>query len=148
MIVKEENQEAVDDYAEVPEEILDEADLAELEEVKKENDNWLVKTNNGTFFSTPNVIIAGGVGSFEPRKFSVKECEKFENKSLFYSVKDKKIFKTIFVKDKIINYIINNCNRDLFFLCAFIRNLDDVSLSAKKRITIPFIKKVIDLISH
>ena len=41
---------------------------------------------------TPNVIIAGGVGSFEPRKFSPKECEKFENKSLFYSVKDKNIF--------------------------------------------------------
>ncbi len=63
-----------------------------VEEVKKENDNWLVKTNNGTSFLTPNVIIAGGVGSFEPRKFSPKECEQFENKSLFYSVKDKKIF--------------------------------------------------------
>ena len=41
---------------------------------------------------TPNVIIAGGVGSFEPRKFSIKECEKFENKSLFYAVKNKNIF--------------------------------------------------------
>jgi len=63
-----------------------------VNEVKKENNNWIVKTNNGKIFSTPNVIIAGGVGSFEPRKFSPKECEKFENKSLFYSVKDKKIF--------------------------------------------------------
>ena len=44
-------------------------------------------------FQTPNVIIAGGVGSFEPRKFSVKECEKFENQSVFYSIKDKKILK-------------------------------------------------------
>ena len=63
-----------------------------VDEVKKENENWIVKTNNETVFSTPNVIIAGGVGSFEPRKFSVKECEKFENESLFYSIKDKKIF--------------------------------------------------------
>ena len=63
-----------------------------VEEVKRENDNWFVKTNSGRTFLTPNVIIAGGVGSFEPRKFSPKECEKFENKSLFYSVKDKKIF--------------------------------------------------------
>ena len=63
-----------------------------VEEVKKDNDNWIVKTSNGKTFSTPNVIIAGGVGSFEPRKFSPKECEKFENKSLFYSVKDKKVF--------------------------------------------------------
>ena len=64
-----------------------------VDEVKKDNDNWIVKTNNGKSFSTPNVIIAGGVGSFEPRKFAPKECEKFENKSIFYSVKDKKIFK-------------------------------------------------------
>ena len=64
-----------------------------VEEVKRENDNWFVKTNSGRTFLTPNVIIAGGVGSFEPRKFAPKECEKFENKSLFYSVKDKNIFK-------------------------------------------------------
>ena len=64
-----------------------------VEEVKKEDNNWLVKTSGGNSFLTPNVIIAGGVGSFEPRKFSSKECEKFENKSLFYSVKDKNIFK-------------------------------------------------------
>ena len=63
-----------------------------VNEVKKDSDNWLVKTSKGKIFSTPNVIIAGGVGSFEPRKFTPKECEKFENKSLFYSVKDKKIF--------------------------------------------------------
>jgi len=63
-----------------------------VDEVKKEKDNWTVKTNNGKVFLTPNVIIAGGVGSFEPRKFGPKECEKYENKSLFYSVKDKKIF--------------------------------------------------------
>ena len=64
-----------------------------VDEVKKNNNNWIVKTNNGKSFSTPNVIIAGGVGSFEPRKFAPKECEKFENKSIFYSVKDKNIFK-------------------------------------------------------
>ena len=64
-----------------------------VEEVKKEDNNWLVKTSGGNTFLTPNVIIAGGVGSFEPRKFSPKECEKFENKSLFYSVKNKKVFK-------------------------------------------------------
>ena len=64
-----------------------------VEEVKKENDNWLVKTSGGNSFQTPNVIIAGGVGSFEPRKFSPKGCEKFENKSLFYSVKNKSVFK-------------------------------------------------------
>ena len=64
-----------------------------VDEVKKNNDIWEVKTNKGTFFNTPNIIIAGGVGSFEPRKFILKDCEKYENKSLFYSIKDKSIFK-------------------------------------------------------
>mgnify|MGYP001418268329 FL=1 len=64
-----------------------------VDQVKKNNGNWNVKTNKGTEFNTPNVIIAGGVGSFEPRKFSPKECASFENKSIFYSVKDKSIFK-------------------------------------------------------
>ena len=63
-----------------------------VDEVKKENNNWLVKTNAGKTFITPNVIIAGGVGSFEPRKFAPKECEKYENQSILYSIKDKKVF--------------------------------------------------------
>ncbi len=63
-----------------------------VDEVKKENDKWIVKTSNGKTFLTPNIVIAGGVGSFEPRKFSLKECEKFENRYLFYSIKDKKMF--------------------------------------------------------
>ena len=64
-----------------------------VDEIKKENETWFVKTNNGTSFNTPNVIIAGGVGSFEPRKFTPKECEKFEGRSIFYSIKDKNVFK-------------------------------------------------------
>jgi thioredoxin reductase (NADPH) len=64
-----------------------------VEIVKKENQNWYVKTNNNKEFTVSSIIIAGGVGSFEPRKFPLKDIEKFENKSLFYSIKDKKIFK-------------------------------------------------------
>ena len=69
-----------------------------VDEVKKNNEHWQVKTNKGTEFSTPNIIIAGGVGSFEPRRFNPKECEKFENNSVLYSIKDKTIF-----KDKIVS---------------------------------------------
>ena len=63
-----------------------------VDEVKKDGEKWLVKTSSDNTFLTPNVIIAGGVGSFEPRKFTPKECEKFENKSIFYSIRDKRIF--------------------------------------------------------
>ena len=63
-----------------------------VDEVKNNSGSWHVKTNKGTSFITPNIIIAGGVGSFEPRKFAPKECEKYENKYIFYAIKDKKIF--------------------------------------------------------
>ena len=64
-----------------------------VQEVKKEKDHWIVKTNKSKEFKVSSIIIAGGVGSFEPRKFPVKECEKFEGKEIFYSVKDKNVFK-------------------------------------------------------
>ena len=64
-----------------------------VEEVKQDKENWVVKTNKKNEFSAPNIIIAGGVGSFEPRKLSIKDTEKFEGKSLYYAVKDKEQFK-------------------------------------------------------
>ena len=64
-----------------------------VQEVKQDKNNWIVKTNNNNEFTAPNIIIAGGVGSFEPRKLSLKDAEKFEGKSVFYAVKNKEIFK-------------------------------------------------------
>jgi len=64
-----------------------------VQAVSKEKNNWKVITSKGKIFITPSVIIAGGVGSFEPRKFPVEGIEKFENKGVFYSVKDKNYFK-------------------------------------------------------
>ena len=64
-----------------------------VEEVKQDGENWFVKTNNNNEFLAPNIIIAGGVGSFEPRKLAVRDAEKFEDKSLFYAVRDKEKFK-------------------------------------------------------
>ncbi len=64
-----------------------------VEEIKKENGKWFVKTTKGKEFLTPNIVIAGGVGSFEPRKFPTKSCQKYEGNSVLYSIKDKSIFK-------------------------------------------------------
>ena len=64
-----------------------------VQAVSKEKENWKITTNKNKTFVAPNIIIAGGVGSFEPRKFPIKDIEKFENKSIFYSVKDKNYFK-------------------------------------------------------
>ena len=64
-----------------------------VDEVKQDKNYWVVKTNKNNEFTAPNIIIAGGVGSFEPRKLSVKGIEKYEGKSIFYSVKNKEEYK-------------------------------------------------------
>ena len=64
-----------------------------VDEIKQNKNNWIVKTNNKNEFTASNIIIAGGVGSFEPRKLSLQGIEKFEGNSLFYSVKNKEEFK-------------------------------------------------------
>ena len=64
-----------------------------VEEVKQKESNWNVKTTNNNEFIAPNIIIAGGVGSFEPRKLALKGAEKFEGKSIFYAIKNKDDFK-------------------------------------------------------
>ena len=64
-----------------------------VQELTNENGNWIVKTTSGKKFLAPNVVIAGGVGSFEPRKFPTKSAEKFDGTSVLYSIKDKTIFK-------------------------------------------------------
>ena len=64
-----------------------------VDEVKRDKENWIVKTNNNNEFTAPNIIIAGGVGSFEPRKLSLDDTTRYEGKSLFYSVKNKDDFK-------------------------------------------------------
>ena len=65
-----------------------------VEEISKEANNWKIQTSGKKIFIAPNIIIAAGVGSFEPRKFSIPEAEKFENNGVFYSIKDKNLFKT------------------------------------------------------
>ena len=64
-----------------------------VQEISNENNKWVVKTNKNKVFTSPNIMIAGGVGSFEPRKLSLKEAEKYEGKNIFYSVSDKNKFK-------------------------------------------------------
>ena len=53
----------------------------------------MITTSGKKIFLAPNIIIAAGVGSFEPRKFPTKSAEKFDGTSVLYSIKDKTIFK-------------------------------------------------------
>ena len=64
-----------------------------VEEIKKVEKKWITKTNKGTEFESSSIIIAAGVGSFEPRKFPTKEIDKYEGNQILYSIKDKTVFK-------------------------------------------------------
>lgn len=69
--------------------------LAERAETieKLEDDTFLVTTNKGTQHNAPIVAIAGGLGSFEPRKPPIPNIEDFEDKGVSYMVKDPEVYR-------------------------------------------------------
>jgi thioredoxin reductase (NADPH) len=53
-----------------------------------DDDTFRVVTDNGVEFHARCVFIAGGVGSFQPRKLRFDGIDAFEDQSLFYRVRD------------------------------------------------------------
>ena len=53
-----------------------------------ENGHFTVTTNRETVHCAPVVCIAGGLGSFEPRKPPIPNIHQFENKGVEYIIKD------------------------------------------------------------
>jgi thioredoxin reductase (NADPH) len=65
----------------------------EIAVVRKEPDGrFYVETSKGTRFLTKVVIIAAGVGSFQPRMLKVPEIEQFLGSQLFYRVRNPAAF--------------------------------------------------------
>ena len=60
---------------------------------KDENDIFTVTTNKGTKHQAPVVAIAGGLGSFEPRKPSIENLQHYEDKGVEYIIKDPEIYR-------------------------------------------------------
>jgi len=55
---------------------------------RQDDGRFLLETSRGTRFLTRVVIIAAGVGAFEPRRLRVEGLSEFENRQLFYRVRD------------------------------------------------------------
>ena len=65
----------------------------QAEKIEKSSDQlWKITTSAGNIISAKCIVIAAGVGSFVPRKPPIENIEKYENTSVFYSVRDKKKF--------------------------------------------------------
>ena len=60
---------------------------------KQENDSFLITTDKGTKHIAPIVVIAGGLGGFEPRKPIIKNIERFEGFGLEYFIKKPNLFR-------------------------------------------------------
>jgi len=60
---------------------------------KQEDGSFIVTTNKGTKHQAPVVAIAGGLGSFEPRKPPIPNIEDFEDKGVSYFIKDPEVFR-------------------------------------------------------
>ncbi|MDP5157304.1 MAG: NAD(P)/FAD-dependent oxidoreductase [Flaviramulus sp.] len=64
------------------------------ETIQKQDDgSFIVTTNKGTKHQAPVVAIAGGLGSFEPRKPIIEGIENYEDKGLEYFIKDPEVYR-------------------------------------------------------
>jgi thioredoxin reductase (NADPH) len=59
---------------------------------RQEDGSFVVTTNKGTQHHAKVVAIAGGLGSFEPRKPLLKDLEQYEDRGVSYMVKDPEVF--------------------------------------------------------
>lgn len=59
---------------------------------KQEDNNFIVTSINGTQHKAPIVMIAGGLGVFEPRKPPIENIASFENRGIEYIIKDPEFY--------------------------------------------------------
>lgn len=60
---------------------------------KLEDGSFIVTTNKGTQHHAPIVAIAGGLGSFEPRKPPIEGIAQFEDKGVEYIIRDPELYR-------------------------------------------------------
>lgn len=60
---------------------------------KQENGSFIVTTNKGTKHQAPIVAIAGGLGSFEPRKPPIPSIANYEDKGVEYMIKEPELYR-------------------------------------------------------
>lgn len=60
---------------------------------KLEDETFMVTTNNGTKHHAPIIMIAGGLGSFEPRKPPIDNLAFYENKGVEYIIREPEIYR-------------------------------------------------------
>jgi len=58
-----------------------------------DDDSFIIQTNDGTEIHCRAVVIAGGLGCFEPRKPAIDNLEEFEGKGVAYMIKNPEAYR-------------------------------------------------------
>lgn len=65
----------------------------QVDSLEKDGNHWRLITSKGTTIKAKAIIIAAGVGAFGPNRPPIEGIEQYENKSIFYHVRQKEAFR-------------------------------------------------------
>ncbi len=65
----------------------------QVTEIEKCGDHWHLRTSTGTEIQAKAILIAAGVGAFGPNRPPLEGLEQYEDKSVFYYVKNREHFR-------------------------------------------------------
>ena len=63
-----------------------------VDKIKEDNNKFIVSTSKDKSISARCIIIAAGNGAFGPNKPPLDGIDEYENKTLFYNIRNKKLF--------------------------------------------------------
>ena len=144
-----------------------------LKEIDFQNINYLIlddfeiileKVNNedtlfyyiNEFIISKKSLLISSINSTEQITFTKKDLKSRLTSNLIFNIKEisderkVEVLKNITedigwtIEENVCQYIMNHYRRDLFFLCNVLKSLDENSLALKKRVTIPFVKSIIE----
>ena len=80
----------------------------QADSIKKVSDGWELKTSENIEIFAKCIVIAAGAGSFVPRRPSLENIQDYENKSIFYAIRDKSKLKdkNILIVEEVIQLLI------------------------------------------
>ena len=108
------------------------------------------------FILSKKSLLISSVKSTEQIDFSKNDLKSRLTSNLIFNIREisddrkievlKKITEDIgwTIEENVCQYIMNHYQRDLFFLCNVLKSLDKSSLALKKRVTVPFVKGIIE----
>lgn len=122
---------------------------------KGNNEDTLFYYINEFIISKKSLLISS-INSTEQITFTKKDLKSRLTSNLIFNIKEisderkVEVLKNITedigwtIEEKVCQYIMYHYRRDLFFLCNVLKSLDENSLALKKRVTIPFVKSIIE----